>query len=31
MNNCQVDEILKNNGAKVKDSFFIDGIEFEIE
>ena len=31
MNNCQVDEILKNNGAKVKDSFFIDGIEFESE
>ena len=31
MNNCRVDEILKNNGAKVKDSFFIDGVEFEIE
>ena len=31
MNNCRIDEILKNNGAKAKDSFFIDDIEFEIE
>lgn len=31
MNNCRIDEILKNNGAKEKDSFFIDGVEFEIE
>lgn len=31
INNCRVDEVLKNNGAKVKDSFFIDGVEFEIE
>lgn len=31
INNCRIDEILKNNGAKAKDSFFIDDIEFEIE
>ena len=31
MNNCRIDEILKNNGAKEKDSFFIDSVEFEIE
>ena len=31
MNSCRVDEILKKKGAKTKDSFFIDNIEFEIE
>ena len=31
MNNCRIDEILKNNGAKEKDYFFIDSVEFEIE
>jgi len=31
LNNCNIDEILKKNGAKSKDTIVIDGVEFQID
>ncbi|MBQ6970636.1 DUF1967 domain-containing protein [bacterium] len=31
LNNCNVDQILKDNGAISKDTIIIDGIQFEVD